>query len=317
MTRVAVALGSNLGDRLGYLRIGAAGISELGEAVDVSRVFETEPVGGPDQGRFLNAVITLETSVEPSDLLEHLLAVEKRASRTRDVRWGPRTLDLDLIVYGDQQIDEPKLQVPHPRAHERGFVIAPLVDVWPEAVMAEGSTARDALGVVGVRGLTAWEGDWRVAAPGLGWRATAWVAGQLVLFAVWLGALLATPTEFVQSARSWLGWSVALLGLGVLEASRRSLGKELTPFPQPRQGGQLVDTGVYGYVRHPIYLAVLLMFGGVSLAVGSLPAGLVTLILLGFFSAKASVEERALGIGIPGYTDYRDRVGFRMLPYVW
>ncbi len=141
MTRVAIALGSNLGDRLDHLRAGASGLSAVGDVVDVSSVFETDPVGGPEQGRYLNAVVLLDTDLAPDDLLEALLGIERTRGRVRDERWGPRTLDLDIVVFGDRRIETPGLVVPHPRAHERGFVLGPLVEVWPDAVLADGRPA--------------------------------------------------------------------------------------------------------------------------------------------------------------------------------
>ena len=317
MTRVAIALGSNLGDRLEFLRLGAAGVSEMGSITGVSRLYETEPIGGPEQGRYLNAVILVETEAPPLDVLAHLLSIELRARRSRDVRWGPRTLDLDLIIYGSEQIDLPNLEVPHPRAHARGFVLAPLSDVWPDAVLADGRTVAVALGALGTHGLLAWTGDWRRETPSMGWRATAWVAAQLVLFLGWLVALIVT---YDQPAPTFLiggGVALAAAGLLVLDLSRRALGAELTPYPQPRQGARLVDSGVYSVVRHPIYLGVLMLFGGIAVAAGSIAAGAIVALLTVFFAAKSSVEERALAIGISGYDDYRRDVTSRFVPYLF
>lgn len=127
-----IALGSNLGDRLEHLQIGAQ-LLEAHQGVrvtDKSRIFETEPVGGPDnQGAYLNAVVRLESRFSARHLLNVLLEVEHRRGRVRSERWGPRTLDLDLLIHGLERIDEPGLIVPHPRLHERAFVLEPLADL--------------------------------------------------------------------------------------------------------------------------------------------------------------------------------------------
>jgi len=134
--RAYLALGSNLGDRLANLQLA---LDELAQhaAVDViavSRVYETAPVGGPEQGEYLNAVVALDTSLSPHELLHLAQAIERSAERVRDVRWGPRTLDVDVLLYGDRTIDDGDLTVPHPRMWERAFVLVPLRDVAPELV---------------------------------------------------------------------------------------------------------------------------------------------------------------------------------------
>jgi 2-amino-4-hydroxy-6-hydroxymethyldihydropteridine diphosphokinase len=133
-----VGLGSNLGDRDAALR---AALELLGgDVVAVSSFRETEPVGYLDQPAFLNAAAALETEREPRALLERLLAVERELGRTRDgPRFGPRTIDLDLLLYEDRVIDEPGLVVPHPRMAERRFVLEPLAELDPElAVPGQG-----------------------------------------------------------------------------------------------------------------------------------------------------------------------------------
>jgi 2-amino-4-hydroxy-6-hydroxymethyldihydropteridine diphosphokinase len=134
--RAYVALGSNLGDREATLLAAVDALAaEPGiEVVAVSRFFDTEPVGYVDQPRFLNGAAALETTLPARELLERLLAVERRFGRSRDdvPAQGPRTLDLDLLLYGDVEIVEPGLSVPHPRLHERRFVLEPLVDLDPD-----------------------------------------------------------------------------------------------------------------------------------------------------------------------------------------
>jgi 2-amino-4-hydroxy-6-hydroxymethyldihydropteridine diphosphokinase len=97
----------------------------------VSEIRETEPVGPVEQGAFLNGAVRIETDLGPRELLERLLAVEQRLGRVREERWGPRTIDLDLLLYGDEAVDEPGLTVPHPRLHERRFALEPLADLAP------------------------------------------------------------------------------------------------------------------------------------------------------------------------------------------
>jgi 2-amino-4-hydroxy-6-hydroxymethyldihydropteridine diphosphokinase len=127
-----VGLGSNLGDRMAYLR---AGLTYLPDVVAVSPVYETEPVGGPcGQDRYLNIVAELWSSASPRQLLEAGQRAEVAAGRAREVRWGPRTLDVDVLLVGALTVDEPDLEVPHPRMWERGFVLVPLADLAPELV---------------------------------------------------------------------------------------------------------------------------------------------------------------------------------------
>ncbi|MGZ4353794.1 MAG: 2-amino-4-hydroxy-6-hydroxymethyldihydropteridine diphosphokinase [Gaiellaceae bacterium] len=135
MQRAYVVLGSNLGDREQTLRaaVGALAAHPAVEVVAVSSQIDTEPVGYTAQPRFLNGVAALETELSARELLELLLEVERRFGRRRDdvPPQGPRTLDLDLLVYGEREIDEAGLRVPHPRLHERGFVLGPLAEVAP------------------------------------------------------------------------------------------------------------------------------------------------------------------------------------------
>jgi 2-amino-4-hydroxy-6-hydroxymethyldihydropteridine diphosphokinase len=126
-TSAYLGLGSNLGDRLEHLRetVRRLAKSEDIEVLRSSRVFETEPVG-PPQPAYLNAVIEVRTTLGARELLEACQAVEHDLGRVRTERWGPRTIDVDILTFDDQTIDEPDLQVPHPRMHERGFVLVPL-----------------------------------------------------------------------------------------------------------------------------------------------------------------------------------------------
>jgi len=133
--KAEVALGSNLGDRFDYLQ---KAVNEINSQIDIeiseiSSVYETVPVGGPEQGNYLNAVITLNTKFEADELLLKLLLIELNLGRQREIAWGPRTIDLDLIWFEDQTINLENLVLPHPRAHERCFVIKPWLEIEPKA----------------------------------------------------------------------------------------------------------------------------------------------------------------------------------------
>lgn len=135
MSRAYIALGSNLGDRAATVRSALAELAASPgvEVVAVSALAETDPVGYADQPRFLNGAAAVETSLPPRELLELLLEIERRHGRVREgvPAQGPRTLDLDLLLYGEAEIDEPGLRVPHPRLHERAFVLEPLAELDP------------------------------------------------------------------------------------------------------------------------------------------------------------------------------------------
>lgn len=130
--RVFVALGSNVGDRWENLRLG---LSKLPGVIGVSQVYETEPVGGPaGQGAYLNMVAELTAPQDPRALLSVAQGAEAAAGRRRGERWGPRSLDVDILLIGDLRLDLPELTVPHPRMWERGFVLVPLADLAPALV---------------------------------------------------------------------------------------------------------------------------------------------------------------------------------------
>lgn len=131
---VFVALGSNLGDRAANLARGLRGLRERGLRITArSSVYETEPVGGPAQGPYLNAVVQAETRLRPQEVLASCLDVEREAGRERGAANAPRTLDLDLLLYGEAVVETGGLTVPHPRLHERRFVLVPLAEIAPGA----------------------------------------------------------------------------------------------------------------------------------------------------------------------------------------
>ena len=143
MVRTFLSLGSNLGDRRAHLR---QAVDSLPDVVAVSGLYETDPVGGPgNQGAYLNLVVQLDTSITPRRLLSICHRIEANAERVREERWGPRTLDIDIIWVDGVELDDPHLTIPHPRWRDRRFVLAPLRDLAPELVserdlqQAEGS----------------------------------------------------------------------------------------------------------------------------------------------------------------------------------
>jgi 2-amino-4-hydroxy-6-hydroxymethyldihydropteridine diphosphokinase len=134
MTRAFLGLGTNLGDRRGELLRAVTTLEKTGELVGVSNLYETEPVGGPPQDPFLNIVVALETTQTPEELLVTCQALETTAERVRTVRFGPRTLDVDVLYVEGETRDSASLTVPHPRMFERAFVLAPLRELAPDLV---------------------------------------------------------------------------------------------------------------------------------------------------------------------------------------
>lgn len=144
MTPVVIALGANLGDAHAALREAVAALPGAGVVVRaVSSVYQTDPVGGPEQPVYLNAVVVGETALDPEALLRALQRIEDEHGRTREVRWGPRTLDLDIISLGGLTMSEDHLTVPHPRAAERGFVLIPWLEIDPQAQLPDGRRVAD------------------------------------------------------------------------------------------------------------------------------------------------------------------------------
>jgi 2-amino-4-hydroxy-6-hydroxymethyldihydropteridine diphosphokinase len=136
--RAYLALGSNLGDRLAYLQLAVDELARVPGVlvVALSRVYESAPVGGPPQDPYLNAVVAIETDLDPHELLHRGQQIEQLAARERVERWGPRTLDVDVLLMDGTRLETDELTIPHPRMWERGFVLAPLRDVAPHLVDA-------------------------------------------------------------------------------------------------------------------------------------------------------------------------------------
>jgi 2-amino-4-hydroxy-6-hydroxymethyldihydropteridine diphosphokinase len=145
--RAYFGIGSNLGDRLAYLQLAVDELATTAglEVVAVSPVYETAPVGGPEQPDYLNAVVAVATACSAHELLAIAQRIEAYAERVRTVRWGPRTLDVDVLLVGDERVDDPDLVVPHPRMAERAFVVVPLADLdpaWRAQIPPDGGSVR-------------------------------------------------------------------------------------------------------------------------------------------------------------------------------
>jgi 2-amino-4-hydroxy-6-hydroxymethyldihydropteridine diphosphokinase len=140
---IFLGLGSNVGDREGNIRAAVARLSTWPgvNVTKVSSLYETTPVGYTDQADFLNMVVIVETSLPPTELLAACLAVEQALGRERKMRWGPRTIDIDVLLYNDVALATPVLTLPHPRLHERCFVVVPLAEVAPDTPVHAGKTA--------------------------------------------------------------------------------------------------------------------------------------------------------------------------------
>jgi 2-amino-4-hydroxy-6-hydroxymethyldihydropteridine diphosphokinase len=147
VSRAYLGLGSNLGDREANLRTSLEELERRGgvEVVRESSIYETEPVGMTEQPPFLNAVVEVETELAPRELLHLALDVERRIGRTREVRWGPRKIDIDILTFDQVTLDEPGLIVPHPRLTQRRFVLEPLLEIAPDAVLPDGTVLRAVL----------------------------------------------------------------------------------------------------------------------------------------------------------------------------
>lgn len=154
--QIILSLGSNLGDRAANLR---SGVDTLRDTPDitvaaVSPVYETDPVGGPpDAGAFYNIAVLAETTLDAAMLLERCLAIEDAYGRARSEPGAPRTLDVDVVTYANLQLDSPGVQIPHPRAHQRAFVLAPWLDIEPDAELPGHGRVEDLLLGIGRRGV--------------------------------------------------------------------------------------------------------------------------------------------------------------------
>ena len=133
--KAVISIGANIGDPKANLDLAVGLLREATEVIAVSSYLQTKPVGGPEQPDYLNAVAILESDLPAKDLLALLNGIETAMGRTREIHWGPRVIDLDLIQYGGLLVNDEKLTLPHPRAHERRFVLAPWFEIEPEAIL--------------------------------------------------------------------------------------------------------------------------------------------------------------------------------------
>jgi 2-amino-4-hydroxy-6-hydroxymethyldihydropteridine diphosphokinase len=314
VTRYAIGLGSNVGDRLGHL---VAACATLGaRPAQVSSLYETEPVGGPEQGPFLNAVALLDTDSTPLEVLDRLQEIENDHGRVREQRWGPRTLDLDLIVTDAGPHHDDRLVSPHPRAAEREFVLRPLVELWPDAPVAPGVTAEEALSALSGQGVDLLARDW--VPPVSPTKGRLYVAGQFALFLAVALAIVIDGSLPQGAITAWgvTGALLAVAGMILGLAGWRWLGVAMTPSPVPKQGAALVVSGPYRLVRHPVYGGVTLMLMGTSLLLDSIWGFAIALLLIPYFWVKSSYEERQLRMRYPGYREYRTVVRRRLIPFV-
>ena len=138
-----LSLGSNMGDRIEFLEEALKNLDDNYpiEVVNVSSIYETDPVGYEDQDLFLNMVAQINTDLSPIELLDACLKIETELGRKREIRWGPRTIDLDILLYNEENMITERLVIPHPRMHERSFVIIPLLEICPNIILPAMSTA--------------------------------------------------------------------------------------------------------------------------------------------------------------------------------
>lgn len=146
--RAVISLGANIGEPKENLDLAISLLREATEVISVSSYLQTKPIGGPDQPDYLNAVAIVESDLPAKDLLAVLNGIEAVMGRTREIHWGPRIIDLDLIQYGGLLVNDEKLTLPHPRAHERRFVLAPWFELEPEAILLTHGRISDLLNTV-------------------------------------------------------------------------------------------------------------------------------------------------------------------------
>lgn len=317
VTRYAIGLGANLGDRMANLRGAVESLGRIGSVEDVSALYETAPIGGPEQPPYLNAVAVLDTGLDPGQLLIEVNRIEAEAGRERKERWGARTLDLDIVAKEGGNVANTELTIPHPRAIDREFVLRPLADVWPSAKVGPDLMAADALEDLEPQGVDRLAGRWvddPRPSPGL-----IFVAIQFAWFIVVALSLAfdGTVPEGDADAFRIGGALIAFLGGGLAFVSLRRLGDSLTALPEPKRGAAFVEAGTYRYARHPIYGGVFLFLLGTAMIVDSVLGTVLALGLLPFFYLKSTYEERQLRIRYPEYHSYQQRVPRRLIPFVF
>ncbi len=275
--------------------------------VAVSPIYRTAPVGVVGHPEYLNAVVVIETDLTARQLLRGLLSIEHAAGRTRTSLPSPRPIDLDLILFGTQVVEEPDLVVPHPKMLERRFVLEPLLDVWPDAPVPGGRPLSEAL--TAVRDQTVEPAE----------RGGRWVAVQAILASALLAAAI-WDRGSMGLAGTWFEWVGRLLiAAGALQAvlGLRQLGSQLTAFPEPLRQARLVDHGIYGLVRHPLYGANVILAAGLALHQNSWWAIVAAIVSAVFYAFKAVSEEQRLVFRYPGYRSYEERVRARLIPFIF
>lgn len=313
--RAAIALGSNLGDRLSHLRFAIERLGGLGTVAAVSSVYETAPVGGPEQGPYLNAVVVVDTPLSPAELLAATQAIEADAGRVRVERWGPRTLDLDIVTMVDASgapiaVEATDLQIPHPRAHQRRFVLEPLAEVWPDAPLVDATANRLLPAVTGQE----------VERLGRGWEdprrgvAVAWLAAQFASIVAWAALVVATAQLPPPWVAALPGVVLAAGGSALAVWALAAMGGSVSPLPEPGAGATLVDSGPYRWMRHPIYAGLVVGMLGVAVFVRSAAAAAGAGVVGVLLWLKARYEETRLRMAVPGYVEYSRRVRGRMVP---
>lgn len=275
--------------------------------IAVSPVYRTAPVGVHGHPDYLNAVVLIDTELSAQQLMRALLAVEHAAGRSRAETPQPRPIDLDLLLYGDARIDELNLVVPHPRLLDRRFVLEPLRDVWADAPIPGDQSVGEALAAVS-------DQDVVPAERGGGWVAVqALLAAALLAAAIWDRGSLGLSGVWFQ----WIGRAIIVAGAVQAVVGLRHLGSQLTAFPEPLSQGSLIDTGVYGLVRHPLYGANVMLIAGLALHQNSSWAIVVAVVSAGFYVFKAISEEQRLVFRYPAYRAYQQKVRARLIPFVF
>ena len=311
MPKVAISLGSNLGDRLANLRFAIERISRSFSLTAVSSLYLTAPVGGPAQDDFLNAVALIDSDQPPLEILGQLQGIEAAAGRVRNERFGPRTLDLDLIAVEGISWASADLELPHPRSHQRRFVVEPLTEVWPEASLS-GGPAASLLTTVRGQQVVRLADSWLTGPIHFVEKGAPWVAAQFVLL-IAIAVFVVVSGAWPPAGWSWLGLIPIGAGLFFIGAGAKELGDAFTAMPTPRQA-KLAQGGVYRVVRHPIYLGLLLGAIGAVILWRAWWSFLLVGVLAGFFWLKARFEEQRLRVIYPEYADYAGDVRATILP---
>jgi 2-amino-4-hydroxy-6-hydroxymethyldihydropteridine diphosphokinase len=296
---------------LSNLRFGVERLARSFTLTSLSSLYLTAPVGGPPQNEYLNAVALIDSDQSPLEILSQLQGIEAAAGRTRHERFGPRTLDLDLVAVEGVTWAGSELELPHPRSHQRRFVIDPLVEVWPDAPLS-GGPARSLLRTVRGQEVHRLAEEWRTDPLRFLGSGGAWVAGQFALLIAVAALALSTGT-WPPSGWRWLGLIPIGFSLYLVGAGARELGAAFTPNPTPRPS-ELAESGVYRFVRHPIYMGVLLGALGAAVLWRAWWALAACFLLAVFLWLKSRFEERRLRVIYPGYAAYAERVPSTILP---